>query len=66
MLARAAGVDTNTIARLERNEILDLSGARILRLAKALQVSTDMLLGAVELDEPTSEVSPTGTALVGT
>jgi transcriptional regulator with XRE-family HTH domain len=58
MLGRAAGLEANTIARVERGEIKDLSGTTIVRLAKALQVSTDVLLGVVDIDdEDEDEVS---------
>jgi transcriptional regulator with XRE-family HTH domain len=46
MLAQQSGMNKNTIARVERGEIMDVSGANIVRLARALQVSTDVLLGA--------------------
>jgi transcriptional regulator with XRE-family HTH domain len=49
-LGRAADIDGNTIARLERGEMQELSSTRIVRLAKALQVSTDVLLGVVDID----------------
>jgi len=55
MLARAAAVDTTTIARLEQGRVRDLSGETLVRLAKALQVSTDVLLGVVDLDEDDEE-----------
>jgi transcriptional regulator with XRE-family HTH domain len=55
MLGRAAGLDTNTVARVERGEIKDLSGTTIVRVAKALQVSTDVLLGVVDMDEDDEE-----------
>jgi len=54
-LGKAAGIDGNTIARLERDEVSDLAGSRIVRLAKALRVSTDVLLGVVDMDEQESE-----------
>ena len=50
-LGRTAGLDTNTIARLEQGRVRDLSGESIVRVARALRVSTDVLLGVVELDE---------------
>jgi transcriptional regulator with XRE-family HTH domain len=65
MLATATGLNKNTIARLERGEIIDVSGAHIVRLAKALQVSTDVLLGVVDIDKE-SESVPAHLALVGT
>jgi transcriptional regulator with XRE-family HTH domain len=64
-LARAVDLNKNTIARLERGEIVDVSGANIVQLAKALRVSTDVLLGVVDMDEESEQV-PLGLALVGT
>jgi transcriptional regulator with XRE-family HTH domain len=55
-LGKAAGINPNTIARLERGEVSDLAGSRIIALARALQVSTDVLLGVDPLD---SELLPT-------
>ena len=57
MLARTASVDTTTIARLEQGRVRDLSGDTIVRMAKALQVSADVLLGMVDMDEDEDEVS---------
>ena len=59
-LGQAAQINANTIARLERGEITDPSGQMILRLARALETSTDYLLGRCD-DEP-SELWPTGIA----
>ena len=56
-LGKAADIDSNTIARLERGEMQELSSTRIVRLARALQVSTDVLLGVVDLDAD-SELEP--------
>ncbi len=50
-LAKAADMHRNTIARVEQGDIEDLSGQTLLKLAKALGCSTDMLLGAKEIDE---------------
>ena len=44
-LAEQAGISANTIARLERGGVQDLRGSAIVRLADALGVSTDYLLG---------------------
>jgi transcriptional regulator with XRE-family HTH domain len=63
-LGKAAAIDANTIARLERGEMRELSSTRIVRLAKVLQVSTDVLLGVVAMDDD-SEREPTGVAMVG-
>lgn len=52
-LARLAQVDKSTIAKLEQRVVHDLSGDTIVRIAHALGVSTDVVLGVVSL-EPTS------------
>ena len=65
-LAEAIEVQPNTIARLERGEIHDLVGAKIVRLARVLKISTDVLLGVVPLDDDIGEYSPTALALAGT
>jgi transcriptional regulator with XRE-family HTH domain len=49
-LAKAASLDKNTIARLEQGRVHDLSGVTIVRVARALQVSTDVLLGVKDID----------------
>jgi transcriptional regulator with XRE-family HTH domain len=64
-LADAAGLDKNTIARLEQGRVKDLSGVTIVRVARALQVSTDVVLGVEPLDD-TGDLEPTGLAVVGT
>jgi transcriptional regulator with XRE-family HTH domain len=64
MLGKATGIDKNTIARLERGEMHELSSTRIVRLAKALGVSTDVLLGVVNMDSK-SESLPTELATAG-
>ena len=56
-IGKAAQIDANTIARLERGEMHELSSTRIVRLAKALQVSTDVLLGVVDMDEDSELVA---------
>ena len=63
MLAQACGLDTNTIARLEQGRVHDLSGEAIIRVARALQVSTDVVLGVGEMDDTSSELIPTGPVL---
>jgi transcriptional regulator with XRE-family HTH domain len=55
-LAELAEIDKNTIARLERGELQDLAGARIVALARVLGVSGNVLLGMEPLD---SELLPT-------
>jgi transcriptional regulator with XRE-family HTH domain len=57
-LAKASDLDKNTIARLEQGRVRDLSGETIVRVARALQVSTDVLLGVVDMDEA-GELLPT-------
>jgi transcriptional regulator with XRE-family HTH domain len=59
-LGAAAQINANTIARLERGEITDPSSQIILRLARALETSTDYLLGRSEDDA--SELWPPGSA----
>jgi transcriptional regulator with XRE-family HTH domain len=49
-LAEASDLDKNTIARLEQGRVHDLSGAAIVRVARALHVSTDVLLGVKDVD----------------
>lgn len=61
-LAKASDLDKNTIARLEQGRVHDLSGVTIVRVAKALQVSTDVLLGVEPLD---NERMPADAALIG-
>ena len=62
-LAEQAGISANTIARLERGGVQDLRGNAIVRLADALGVSTDYLLGRKAEEE--SEHEPAAVALVG-
>jgi transcriptional regulator with XRE-family HTH domain len=57
-LAKASDLAKNTIARLEQGRVRDLSGETIVRVARALQVSTDVLLGVVDMDEA-GELLPT-------
>ena len=62
-LAERTGISANTIARLERVGVQDLRGNAIARLADALGVSTDYLLGREA--EQGSKLEPAGVALVG-
>jgi len=64
-LAQACGLDVNTIARLEQGRVRDLSGDAIVRVARALQVSTDVVLGVVPLDDTESEHDVAAVELVG-
>jgi transcriptional regulator with XRE-family HTH domain len=63
-VAQASGLNRNTIARLEQGVLHDLGGESIVKLARALGCSTDVLLGMVEFDKET-EHEPTAVALVG-
>jgi DNA-binding XRE family transcriptional regulator len=54
-LATAAGLATNTIARLEQGDLHDLGGQALCRLADVLETSTDALLGRGDGD--TQEVA---------
>ena len=49
-LAKAAALHQNTIARLEQNDLHDLGGKSLVKLARALGCSADVLLGMRELD----------------
>ena len=60
-LAKACDLTKNTIARLEQGRVKDLSGETVVRVARALQVSTDMVLGVASLDE-TAELLPADAA----
>ena len=63
-VAKAADLDKNTIARLEQGRVKDLSGETIVRVARALQVSTDVVLGVEPLDD-TGDSEPTAVEMVG-
>jgi transcriptional regulator with XRE-family HTH domain len=63
-VAKAADLDKNTIARLEQGRVKDLSGETIVRVARALQVRTDVLLGVEPLDD-TGDLEPTELATAG-
>lgn len=47
-LARAAGLNVTTLARVERGETHDLCGQRIAALCRVLDCSSDYLLGLTE------------------
>jgi transcriptional regulator with XRE-family HTH domain len=51
-LAQAAELNTNTIARLEQGNLKDLGGHSIAKLARALNTTTDYLLGLREDEQP--------------
>ena len=57
-LGEKAGIHPNTVARLERDEIPKPSGELIVKLAKALEVSTDDLLLGQSEDEPNHRSIP--------
>jgi transcriptional regulator with XRE-family HTH domain len=50
-LAERAGINKNTISRLEQGDMKDLGGMLVAKIATALQVSTDYLLGMTEQEE---------------
>jgi transcriptional regulator with XRE-family HTH domain len=50
-LATAAELNTNTIARLEQGNLKDLGGQSVAKLARALDTSTDFLLGLTEQEQ---------------
>jgi transcriptional regulator with XRE-family HTH domain len=62
-LAKASSLDKNTIARLEQGRVKDLSGETVVRVARALQVRTDVLLGVDPLAD-TGDLKPTELAHV--
>lgn len=66
-LAEATGLNTNTIARVERGDLKDLGGQLVAKLAKALETTADFLLGLSEDPRQGNENEhrPTGVALVG-
>jgi transcriptional regulator with XRE-family HTH domain len=58
-LAKAAGVSQGLIARIERGQVKDPAGSVILRLAKALGITADWLVGMYE-DDPDDASCPLG------
>ena len=64
-LGEAAGINANTIARIERSDVKDPGGQIVARLARALGTTTDYLLGLSEESGVGSEPVPTGVVLVG-
>ena len=50
-LAKMAGINSKTLARVERGEVKDLAGQAIAKLARALGCSGDYLLGLTEDEE---------------
>jgi transcriptional regulator with XRE-family HTH domain len=61
-LAHRAGVGQPTIWRLEKGHKKQVDVVIVRRLAKALGVGVDYLVGT---DEPDVEIKPAGVALVG-
>mgnify|MGYP001159350300 CR=1 FL=1 len=59
-LARSAGLNSNTLARVERGELKDLSGQLLAGLARALGTTTDFLLGLSEREEREEDMARTG------
>jgi transcriptional regulator with XRE-family HTH domain len=47
-LAKMAGLNSNTLARVERGEVKDLGGQSVAKLARALGCTTDYLLGMTD------------------
>ena len=64
-LAEKSGIRQRNISRYERGEFKNINPCRLIRLARALQTSTDYLLGEGTNDESTGELSPAERALVG-
>jgi transcriptional regulator with XRE-family HTH domain len=58
-LADAAGLNTNTIARLEQGHLKDLGGQSVAKLARALDTTTDFLLGLSETVDRPDVLPPT-------
>jgi len=61
-LAKEAGLNKNTIARLEQGNLKDLGGRLVAKLAQALGTSTDYLLGLTEESGVESETNPAAVA----
>jgi transcriptional regulator with XRE-family HTH domain len=55
-LAKASGVKQSHISRLETGDIKDVKGSTLARLARALGVSADYLLGLTDEDEVPSDL----------
>lgn len=63
-LARVAGVKHVTLSKLERGLQLDVTTETAKKIARALGVSLDYLVGMYEDDEQ-GDFEPTGVVLVG-
>ena len=60
-LADLAGLNSNTLARMERSDIADPGGQVLARLARTMETTTDYLLGLTDDPKPHGthqEVSP--------
>jgi transcriptional regulator with XRE-family HTH domain len=64
-LAKEAGMNKNTIARLEQGNLKDLGGRLVAKLARALGTSADYLLGLSEESGVESEYMPAAAAPIG-
>ena len=64
-LAKAAGLNKNTISRLEQGDLKDLGGRLVARVARVLGTSTDYLLGLTEESGVENETNPTELAHAG-
>lgn len=62
-LEELSGVPQNTISRIEIGTIKVITTPTLIALARALEVTTDYLLG---MDDAESDTQPTGLAMVGT
>jgi len=60
-LAQTAGLNTNTVARLEQGNLHDLGGLSIAKLAQALHTTTDFLLGLSDKPEREEATAPEAT-----
>jgi DNA-binding XRE family transcriptional regulator len=63
-LAKQAGIEVMTVARLERGTKKRLKGEPLAQLAKALSITTDYLLGIADEDDE-SGLLPAAVALIG-
>ncbi len=61
-LGKEIGQDQSYISRLERGEFTEITVTTLERLADALRVSTDYLLGRIEQEQ---EECPAGVVMVG-
>ena len=57
-LAQASGLNCHTMVRLEQDDLHDLRGQSMVKLAGALACTTDVLLGMVERDTAGAVPSP--------